>query len=142
VWLVRAFVVSIYFWGAVAKTNARWLSGRTLASLRDEGLLEGPIARLAFGTAEATRASAVATVVAEFGLVALLLHPRTRKLGFVIACLMHASFEVTVRPDVFGVLMIVLLSTFWSVSERGRSGSGQTRDLSGTSSPGRSRTAP
>ena len=44
--------------------------------------------------------------------------PRTHELVIlaataVVACVLHASLELTVHPDVFGLVMVALLSAFW-----------------------------
>ena len=58
------------------------------------------------------RTSAVATVALELALAPLLLVRRTRTAGVVFACAMHTIFELTVRPDVLGWVMVAMLLAF------------------------------
>jgi len=112
--LVRAFVVSIYAWGAIAKLRPSWLSGRTLYLLYGDRILAGRLADLTLSSVPRARASAIAVIVLEAMLGPLLLMRRTRVIGLVLACGMHAAFEVTAHPDVFGWVMVALLLSFWS----------------------------
>jgi len=105
--LLRAFVVSIYAWSAIAKLRPTWLDGTILRALYAEGVLTGPSALLA--TENAARATAIAIVLAEAALGPLLLAKRTRPLGILVACSFHAALEVAAHPDVFGWVMIALV---------------------------------
>jgi Vitamin K-dependent gamma-carboxylase len=113
VWLVRAFVLSIYGFSALAKLRAPWLSGATLDALYRAGYLTGHVADALLGAPARAAASAVLTAALEAGLVPLLFFRRSRAVGVALACMMHATFELTAHPDVFGFLMVALLSAFW-----------------------------
>jgi len=52
-------------------------------------------------------------VVLELALAPLLLYPRTRRAGVVLALMMHATLEFAASPDVFGWAMVALLLAFW-----------------------------
>src|SRR5436190_13229896 len=45
-WMMRAFVISVYGWAALAKARGDWLDGRTLVLFHQEGRLRGPLADL------------------------------------------------------------------------------------------------
>lgn len=111
-WLVRSFVVSVYAWSGIAKLGDAWTSGETLARLHANGYTTGALADFALSPAHVAL-SAKLTLGAELALAPLLLVRRTRPLAVVLASLMHAGFELTVHPDVFGWLMVALLTLFW-----------------------------
>jgi hypothetical protein len=111
-------VIAIYAWSALAKLNATWLDGSALRLLRDVGALEGPLARTVLGSDTGLRIAAWVVLLGEAALVPGLLFRRTRSWAVVAACILHASIEMTAHPDVFGWLMIVLLSAFWPEVDR------------------------
>jgi hypothetical protein len=111
-WLVQVFVASVYGWAAIAKIRPEWLSGETLRGLYRVGYLTGPMADALFATVGRCQVDAWAVVIVELALGPLLLHPRTRLAGFAGALAMHATYEVTARPDVYGYVMAALLLSF------------------------------
>ena len=113
-WLVRAWVASIYTWAAVAKLRPDWLDGRTLELFMREGMLRPFVARHLLATEGHRSLVACAVVVVEFALAPLLLFPRTRRAGLVLALSMHAALEFGAAPDVFGWAMAALLLVFWT----------------------------
>ncbi|MBK6694764.1 MAG: HTTM domain-containing protein [Myxococcales bacterium] len=113
VWLLRGFVVSIYVWGGIAKLNAAWLAGETLRRLATHRFIDGAFSHLVLASSGARVAAAWGTVAAELGLAVLLLVPRTRVVAVIGACGLHAIFETTAHPDIFGWLMVTLLAAFW-----------------------------
>jgi hypothetical protein len=115
--LVRAFVVSIYAWSAIAKLKSSWLSGATLAALYEDRYATGPLADALF-TPSRVRMTACAVVIVEASLGPLLLARRTRLAGILLACIMHGLFEVTFHPDVFGWIMTALLLSFFPLRAR------------------------
>jgi hypothetical protein len=110
--LVRAFVVSVYAWSAVAKLGAEWMSGRTIAAFRDDGLIAGLGAKVLLATPARCEACAIAVFVLEASLGPALLHRRTRAVALAIAIAFHVALEIVVRPDLFGFVMLVLLYAF------------------------------
>ncbi|MGZ3473582.1 MAG: HTTM domain-containing protein [Polyangiales bacterium] len=108
--LIRAFVLSIYGWSAFAKLRTDWTSGSTLSLLYHEGYLTGPLAR-AFVPNHA-RALGIGTIAMEIALPILLMIPRTRASGILLACLFHAALEITFHPGVFSWVMVALLAAF------------------------------
>ena len=67
----------------------------------------------------ARRAAAAQIVVAlELALPALLLWPRTRRVGLALAFAFHAVLEVVAAPDLFGWEMGALLLCFWEPRPR------------------------
>ncbi len=123
-WLVQAFVASVYAWSAIAKIRAAWLSGETLRALHDGHYLTGTLADVLFATLGRCRVAAWGVVVTELLLGPLLLARRTRAYGLVLAVGMHATFEWTASPDVFGWVMVALLLAF--VDRRPRTGDAAT----------------
>jgi hypothetical protein len=108
-WLVRAFVASVYGWSGVAKLRAAWLGGTTLHSLYGAHFLSGSLADMLFATQGRCHAAAWAVVITELALAPLLLARPTRLAGIVLAVAMHATYEWTAQPDVFGWVMVALL---------------------------------
>ena len=111
--LVRAFVLSIYAWSAIAKLRGSWLDGSVLRVLRDNGFATGFVARSVLATDAGLRLAAWLTPGLELSLVPLLAWRRTRAIGVALACVLHGIFEVSVHPDVFGWLLVSLLVAFW-----------------------------
>jgi hypothetical protein len=116
-WLVHGFVASIYLWSAIAKARGPWLDGSVLLAFREEGYIRGGLADTLLGGATARRAWAWAVVGTELSLGPALLWPRTRTVAVVGACLMHAVFELTTRPDLFTWVMGALLLSFVSARD-------------------------
>jgi hypothetical protein len=106
--LTRIFTASIYFWSAIPKLNAAWLSGDVLRAYHALGL-----GRSAFFLDVHAGATAITTVVMELAVPVMLLCRRTRTSAVIIACMMHTIIEVLYHPDVFWWLMVVLLVPFW-----------------------------
>jgi hypothetical protein len=117
-WLVQVFVASIYAWAAIAKVRPEWLSGETLRGLYRVGYLTGSLADALFATVARSHVAAWGVVVTELALGPLLLAPRTRRLGLGLALVMHATYEVTASPDVYGYVMATLLLSFWRAATR------------------------
>lgn len=113
VWLMRVFVASIYFWAGLAKLRPDWLDGRTLALFLDDGAFRPGLGAALLGTAARRAASARAVVAFELAAPALLLWPRTRRIGLVLALAFHAILEIVAAPDLFGWVMAALLLCFW-----------------------------
>lgn len=108
--LLRAFVVSIYAWSAVAKLRGPWLDGTILRAEHAEGLLSGPLADRLLASTGGARLTAWSVIGAELALGPLLCWRRTRAHAILAACALHAAFEVTAHPDVFGWVMVVLVA--------------------------------
>jgi hypothetical protein len=117
-WLVHAFVASVYAWSAVAKIHVAWLSGETLRALYEGHYFPGAPADLLFATLGRCRAVAWGVVVTELLLGPMLLVRRTRVAGIVLAAGMHAAYEWTAHPDVYGWVMAGLLVSFVGRRER------------------------
>jgi hypothetical protein len=112
VWLMRAWVASIYAWAGISKLRRDWVDGRTLALLHDEGTLRGPIADWLLASAGSRAALGTLVVATELALGPLLLWPRTRRIGVAVAFAFHAGLEVTAHPDLLGWGMMVLLLAY------------------------------
>ena len=111
--LVRAFVLSVYAWSAIAKCRAHWLDGSALRVLRDGGFVSGPIARHVLRSDFGLQTAAWTTLLVEASLVPLLAFRRTRAIGVAVACFLHGILEISMHPDVFGWLLVSLLVAFW-----------------------------
>jgi len=111
-WLIRAWVASIYVWAAVAKLTADWFDGRTLALLVREGLFRPFVASTLLSTDAKRSVVAWCVVLTELALAPLLLIPRTRRYGLMLAVAFHLGLEWAASPDLFGWAMISLLLAF------------------------------
>ena len=112
VWVLRAFVASVYVWAAISKLRHDWLDGRTLALFHDEGRLHGPLADLLLGTPQRTAVMGPAIAFGELSLAPLLLFPGTRLGGLALAVAFHLAIEWMGHPDVIGWAMLCLLVVF------------------------------
>lgn len=110
--LLHAFIASVYTWSAVAKLRAPWLTGSTLNALYEGRFLAGPLADLLFATPGRRLGAAWGVVAIELALGPLLLIRRTRIAGLLLAVTLHALYEWTAHPDVFGWVMVALLISF------------------------------
>jgi hypothetical protein len=119
-WLVHAFVASVYAWSAFAKLRGAWLSGETLRALYEGHYFPGAPADLLFATLGRCRVAAWGVVGTELLLGPLLLVRRTRVVGIVLAVSMHAAYEWTAHPDVYGWVMGALLVSFARLREPAR----------------------
>jgi Vitamin K-dependent gamma-carboxylase len=116
--LVHSFVASVYAWSAIAKLRGAWLTGRTLRALHEGHFLAGPLADTLFATPSRCAGAAWCVVIAELALGPLLLVRRTRMGGLLLAAGMHATYEWTAHPDVFGWVMAALLISFVAPNSR------------------------
>lgn len=105
-WLVRALPISVYLFSGLAKLNAQWLSGKTLVSLVDQTLVKSPVP-IAWA-----RSASVTMAAFELALPVLLLASRTRRAALWLAAGFHLYLQLTVHPDIFGMMMIALLLAF------------------------------
>ena len=80
-WMLRAFVASVYLWAAFAKLRHDWLDGRTLAMFHEEGRLTGPLADWLLSTPARCAVAGPAVAFGELAIGPLLLHRRTRPVG-------------------------------------------------------------
>jgi hypothetical protein len=110
--LVRVWIASIYAWAGAAKLNRDWLSGRVLGFWVDEHIVRGPLADAWLRTAGQRALVAPLVAAGEIALAVLLLVRPTRRLGLGAAYAMHALYEVTMAPDLFGWALAFLLLTF------------------------------
>jgi len=111
-WLVRALPMSVYFFSAVAKLNAQFLSGRALLDSCDDGYLRGAIARVACASPERAHGTSLFVVVGELAMPIALAFPRTRPIALAAAVFFHLVIETSMHPDVFGWVMLALLVAF------------------------------
>jgi hypothetical protein len=117
-WLVHGFVASVYLWAAIAKMRRPWLDGSVLEAFRQDGYIHGWLSDVLLGSTLPRRACALGVEAVELALAPALLWPRTRLAAVVTACLLHAVFEVTIHPDVYGWVMGALLLSFWPTGTR------------------------
>jgi hypothetical protein len=112
IWMMRAFVASVYGWAALEKLRPDWLDGRTLDLFYHEAKLRGPLADLLLGTRSRCAAIGPAVAIGELALGPLLLVRRTRAIGLALAVGFHAGIEWMARPDVIGWVLLALLLVF------------------------------
>lgn len=106
--ILRVQVLAIYAAAGLAKLDADWLSGRTLAQLADANLVTLPFDPGATGWAVA--AAAVAGI--ELALVPLLALRRTRTAAVVLAIALHAMIDASMMVSTFSATMVLLVSLF------------------------------
>jgi hypothetical protein len=112
VWLIRAWVASIYVWAAFAKLRPDWFDGRTLSLLARQGQFRPFVASTLLATDARRCVIAWCVVATELALAPLLLIPRTRRAGVALAVAFHLGLEWAAAPDLFGWAMIALLLAF------------------------------
>jgi hypothetical protein len=110
--LARAWTASIYPWAAIIKLRPDWLDGRTLMLFHAERKISGPLADVMLATPARAAVAATTVVLVELSLAPLLLLPRTRRLGLVLAFGIHAVFEIMATPELIGWGMAALLLCF------------------------------
>lgn len=110
--LVRAFVASVYAWSGVSKLNASWLSGAALGQHVQSGRVAGALADALLASPSSRVATAAGIAAVEIALGPLLLLGRTRRAALAAALVFHLALQWTVRPDVFGLAMGILLISF------------------------------
>jgi hypothetical protein len=112
VWLIRAFVASIYFWAGIFKLRADWLDGRTLALFHYPGAISGWLADALFSVTALPPLVAKAVAAIEICLGPLLLWGKSRRFALALAYGFHGLLELTAHPDMLGLGMMVLLLAF------------------------------
>jgi hypothetical protein len=117
-WLLRAFVASIYFWAGLYKLRPDWLDGRTLELFRQPTALSGRLADLLFATPWLPALLAKLVTTLELSLGPLLLWRRTRPFALPVAYGFHVTLELTAHPDLLGWGMMVLLLCFFPALPR------------------------
>ncbi|MFI5300663.1 MAG: HTTM domain-containing protein [Polyangiales bacterium] len=111
-WLMRALLLSLYAWTGIAKLNRAWLGGDTLELFIADGSLRGPLFQWLHAQPHARVAFAWTVMVFELSIGPALLARRTRRIAIAAAITFHALVELTVRPDVFGWICVVLAFGF------------------------------
>jgi len=111
-WLIWGFVVSIYFWAGWSKLRVDWFDGRALELFYKEGKLRGWLADLLLSEPWQRALAGSSIALLELALPALLLYPKTRRVGLALALSMHLLIEPMGYPDVLGWGMIALLMSF------------------------------
>jgi hypothetical protein len=118
VWLMRAFVASIYFWAGIFKLRPDWLDGRALALFHHPGAISGWLADALFSVPSLPPLAAKVVAAIELGLGPLLLWAKSRRFALLLAYGFHALLELTAHPDMLGLGMMVLLLAFVSEAPR------------------------
>lgn len=121
-WLVRAFMASIYAWAGLYKLRPDWLDGRTLALYHADHALHGALADALLATDVRRVVTAHAVALVELSLPALLLLRRTRRAGVVLALGLHLAIQLVTSPDVLGFEMAALLLALWPDEDRQSTG--------------------
>lgn len=110
VWLVRALPLTVYAFSGFAKLNPQFLSGDAMGSFCADGFIRGLAMTIVCGSH--ARAASIAVACAELSLPVLLTLAKTRRGAVLLAVAFHVGLEVSMHPDVFGWLMLVLLVPF------------------------------
>ena len=131
-WLIRAWLASIYVWAAIAKLRPDWFDGRTFSLLAREGQFRPFVASTLLATDTRRCVIAWCVVATELALAPLVLIPRTRRAGLVLAIAFHLGLEWAASPDLFGWAMIALLLAFLDLNEPS---SGHSAGTSGRKAP-------
>ena len=108
---VTVVLASIYFWAGVAKVQPDWLSGHALHAQAAAGAFAGPLGAL-LERAPLRAVAAVGVPALELAVAALLVADR-RRLAIALGLLFHALVELTVKPDMLGWQMALLLLAIW-----------------------------
>ena len=108
---VSVVLASIYLWAGVAKVQPDWLSGHALQIQTAAGAFAGPLGAL-LERAPLRAVVSLAVPALELTVAALLVADR-RRLAIVLGLLFHALVELTVKPDMLGWQMAVLLLAIW-----------------------------
>jgi hypothetical protein len=108
---VSVVLASIYFWAGIAKVQPDWLSGHALLAQVAAGAFAGPLGTLV-ERAPLRAIASLAVPFLELAVAALLLADRRRP-AIVLALVFHAIVELTVKPDMLGWQMAVLLISIW-----------------------------
>lgn len=114
VWLIRGLAMSVYAFSGIAKLNRDFLSGHALMNLHLDGELNGTVADFVCGSPSRAGGMSVLVAAFELGIPLLLVCRRTRTAALVLALAFHVIIEVSMHPDVFGWLMVILLFAFAS----------------------------
>lgn len=112
VWLLRAFVASIYFWAGVYKLRPDWLDGRTLGLFHQPSALSGRFVDLLFARPWLPALVAKLIAALELSLGPLLLWRNSRRFALPAAYALHLVLELSAHPDLLGWGMMVLLLCF------------------------------
>jgi predicted DCC family thiol-disulfide oxidoreductase YuxK len=109
--LIRIQVSIVYFFAAVSKLNAAYLSGSVVAmTLRTDGPLALPEG---FRTFEVMFAASLLAILLELFLAAALWLPRWRRTAFVIGLGMHLGIAVWMEPTLpLALFALVILSPY------------------------------
>jgi len=113
VWLLRAQMGIVYFYGGIAKINLDWLRGepmRTWLRKRADYALVGKF----FETEVAPYFFSYGGLLFDLCIVPLLLWRRTRIAAFILALCFHATNEVMFTIGVFPYLSVALTALFFS----------------------------
>jgi hypothetical protein len=108
---VSVVLASIYFWAGLAKLQPDWLSGHALLAQARAGAFAGPLGAL-LERAPLRVVGSLAVPVLELAVAALLLAGRRRP-AILLGLLFHLIVELTVKPDMLGWQMAVLLLAIW-----------------------------
>lgn len=94
--VLRAQILVVYFFAAMAKLDPTWLAGHPAEKVVAGGVA-APVVAWFFGTRLADPVLIYGGILVDFALVALLLVRRTRKIGIVVAATFHA-FNALIFP--------------------------------------------
>jgi hypothetical protein len=109
-WAVKLFglqLSAVYFWAAVDKTNAAFLSGERLEQIIIWHHAGRPLAPIVLSTLFLS-AAPVAVVAVEYFLAAAIHIKRLLPCALVLGCGLHAAFYLLLPVETFSITMIAL----------------------------------
>lgn len=109
--VLRAHVMVVYLAAGLAKLNAPWLSGRTIAALHEHGFIKGALFDAGV-SATGVQGLAIGACATELLVPVLLFFRKTRLVGALLAVALHVAIHETMLVATFGGTMLVLLLSF------------------------------
>ncbi|MEP7165899.1 MAG: HTTM domain-containing protein [Ferruginibacter sp.] len=111
-WIFIAQVSIVYFFAAISKLNADWISGKFL-TIQFSRLSMHELYGSIFGQEWFPRFIAYAGFLFDLLIVPLLLWKKTRKYAFMLSCLFHLFNSFSFRIGIFPYLSIALCTFFF-----------------------------
>ncbi|MGH7788244.1 MAG: HTTM domain-containing protein, partial [Candidatus Binatia bacterium] len=105
VWLLRAQLFIVYFYGAIAKLNPDWLAGEPMLTQIVRRGPDVPAIAAHFPPALLAYGIAYGGILFDAGVPLLLCFRRTRLIGFVLATMFHLLNDLFLSIGVFSYLM-------------------------------------
>lgn len=111
-WIFMAQVAIVFFFAAISKLDADWISGKFL-TIRFSRLSLHPVYGFLYGQPWFPVVIAYAGIAFDFLIVPLLLWKKTRKAAFILFCIFHLFNSFTFGIGIFPYLSISLAIFFF-----------------------------